>query len=577
MSAHPHTRPPTVRGGNEALRPFAAFVAVLAVVGVLLVVGALVQGPSPGGADVPGGAAGASGSPGVALDPSAYIDPEAPMAPALELVDTESRPFTLASQLGHPVLVFFGYTHCPDVCPTTIGAVGRVLREVGWGTTAVFASIDPERDTPEWLKDWTEFLPDGFKAVTGTPEQVKEAADDWGVKYARVDTEGSADAYSMAHTADVYLIDAAGRLRATFPYGTEAETMVAVLREVARTPGAAASTAPGTPSAPAATVAAGTPAPSAIPLGVEVLTTSVWAGGSPVILGLSSEGARVADEELAPTVQLTTPDGEPIGSPVTAVAVRPKGVDDVSYVATIDVPTAGSWRLEVEADLEAGQAFGSTALEVLDPGSTAKIGGQAPTIRTPTLDDVGGDARRVTTDPAPDLRLSQRSTADALAEGKPFILVLDSNRFKVSPACGRAIILVRYLLDRWTDVDFIHHEPYRYSIVTETPVMDGDLQNPVLTDASEAWGIGAEPWGAKTMPWIFIVDGARGRACQVPGRRGHRRGRRHPLAHRPGGLTRAWAWRPRGRVMVEASCAGWRERRAGQGRGRSTTSCLTVR
>ena len=529
MSAHPDTRPPAVSGGgNDMLRPFAAFVGLLVIVGVLLVGGALVQSPAPGGGDAPGAIVGASASPGTVVDPSAYLAPDAPRAPALELTDPDSRPFSLASQLGHPVLVFFGYTHCPDVCPTTIGAVGKVLREVGWGTSAVFASIDPERDTPASLKDWVEFLPGGFKAVTGTPDQVRAVADAWGVEYARVDVQDGRDAYSMAHTADVFLIDANGRLRATFPYGTAPETMMAVLREVASTttvrgsagpsaaPAAASAsptppTASGAPAAVSADPGVGTiasPGAPVLPLGVEVLSTSVWAGGqSPVILALRSDGTRLADVGLPPTVQLTTPEGVSVGAPVTAVAVQPKGVEDVSYVATVDVPSAGPWRLQVEADLEAGRAFGSAAVTVLDPGSSAALGRQAPTIHTQTLDDVGGDAKRITTDPAPDLRLSRRSTTDALGEGKPFVLVLDSNRFRVSPACGRAIILVRYLLDRWGGVDFIHHEPYVYSVVTEMPVIEGDLTDPTLTDVSQAWGIGDQPWGAKSMPWIFIVDG----------------------------------------------------------------------
>jgi hypothetical protein len=284
--------------------------------------------------------------------------------------------------------------------------------------------------------------------------------------------------------------------------------MTAVLREVARTTPVAA--APGSPTAPAATSTAtpGTQASPAIALAVEVLSTSVWAeGSSPVILALRSEGQRLTDVDTAPTVQVTTAYGQPVGAPVTAVAVQPEGIDEVSYVATIDLPSAGDWRLQVETEVDGSPAFGTATVTGLDPGSTVAIGSQAPTIRTPTLDDVGGDATRVTTDPAPDLRLSRRSTVDALAEGKPFVLVLDSNRFKVSPACGRAIVLVRYLLDRWRDVDFIHHEPYRYSVVTEMPVIEGDLADPILTDVAKAWGLEDEPWGAKSMPWMYIVDG----------------------------------------------------------------------
>ena len=150
---------------------------------------------------------------------------------------------------------------------------------------------------------------------------------------------------------------------------------------------------------------------------------------------------------------------------------------------------------------------GSAPLDVLDPGATAAIGAAAPSARTPTLTDVGGVVRAVTTDPAPDLRLSQTSTVDALAAGRPFVLVADSTRFRVSPACGRAIVMARYLLDRWRDVAFIHLEPYRYTVVADTAVLEGTLAAPTLTDPAAAWGIGGDPWGPRSMPWIFVVDG----------------------------------------------------------------------
>ena len=176
-------------------------------------------------------------------------------------------------------------------------------------------------------------------------------------------------------------------------------------------------------------------------------------------------------------------------------------------MATLPIPTPGAWRLEVVAPLAGGTRVGSAALDALDPGTTAAIGAPAPGIRTPTLADVGGVVRAVTTDPAPDLRLSQTSTADALAAGKPFALIVDSTRFKVSPACGRAIVMARFLLDRWRDVAFIHHEPYRYSVVADTAVLEGTLQDPILTDPAAAWGVGGDPWGPRSMPWVFVVDG----------------------------------------------------------------------
>ena len=116
-------------------------------------------------------------------------------------------------------------------------------------------------------------------------------------------------------------------------------------------------------------------------------------------------------------------------------------------------------------------------------------------------------ASAVTTDPAPDLRLSRTSTVDALAAHQPFVLVADSAKFKVTSACGRALVMARYLVDRWPDDAFIHVEPLRYDVVTDTPVLVGSLASPTLTDAAAAWGLAGSPWGATSMPWIFIVDG----------------------------------------------------------------------
>ena len=103
--------------------------------------------------------------------------------------------------------------------------------------------------------------------------------------------------------------------------------------------------------------------------------------------------------------------------------------------------------------------------------------------------------------------MSQTSTADARAAGKPYVLVVDSSRFKVSPACGRALSMVRFLLDRWTDVPFIHLEPFEYQVITDEPVLSGSLADPPLNRWAAAFGLGDEVWPATEMPWIFVVDG----------------------------------------------------------------------
>jgi hypothetical protein len=170
----------------------------------------------------------------------------------------------------------------------------------------------------------------------------------------------------------------------------------------------------------------------------------------------------------------------------------------------VDIPTPGAWRLDL---LAADGSTGSVTVDALDQGGSARLGSAAPDVDTPTLDDVGGNLLAVSTLPQADARLYATSTADARAAGRPYVLVVDSARFKVSPACGRALSMIRFLLDRWTDVPFIHLEPFEYQIVTGEPVLSGDLTNPPLNRYARAFGLGDATWPATKMPWIFVVDG----------------------------------------------------------------------
>ena len=146
-------------------------------------------------------------------------------APVLaDLVLPDGSGFDLAELQGENTLVFFGYTHCPDVCPQTIGELYGVFEALPQ-TQAVFVSVDPERDTPEFLQEWIAYKPENFYAVTGTPGAIRRAADNYGVKYARVETT-STSGYTMSHTADIYLIDADGRYLSAYPFGTPAAEIV---------------------------------------------------------------------------------------------------------------------------------------------------------------------------------------------------------------------------------------------------------------------------------------------------------------------------------------------------------------
>lgn len=493
---------PTPRAGGGPDRT-----AALASAAILLVVGGLLAGLVLVVAGGRRDEVAVAPTPSPTPAPGTFLLAEPRPAPPLALRDPDGATVDLAALRGSEVLVFFGYTHCPDVCPTTIGAVGSAIAAAEVPVRALFVSVDPERDTPAWLEEFSRFMPDGFTALTGTSAEVRATADAWGVRYARVET-GSADGYAMSHTADVFLVDATGTLRAVFPFGTAPEPMTATLVTVAATT-AAATVAPAspTPTPPLASEAA-TEESTAATLLPEIVSSSVWAGGaSPVIVRLFDAAGPIDDPAVRATAQLLGTDGTPAGPVVAATVVRPPGVVRVTHVATLSIPAPGTWRLRVTGYRDGAKLTGSVDLIALDPGATARLGAPAPSVATPTAAGAG-DIRLVTTDPKPDPRLSARSTAELRATGTPYVLVVDSVRFKVSPACGKAVGLARFLADRWTDVGFVHLEPYRYSLVTEMPVIEGSIADPIVTDVARAWGIGVGAWGPASVPWVFVVDGA---------------------------------------------------------------------
>lgn len=136
-------------------------------------------------------------------------------ARTLELPDVEGKSRSLGDFKGQVVVVFFGYTQCPDVCPTTmveLAEVRRALRADGARLQAVFVTVDPERDTATVLKAYVETFGAGFVGLRGSPEQTKQAAREFKVFYAKV--PGKTDSsYTIDHTAGAYIFDSQGRIR----------------------------------------------------------------------------------------------------------------------------------------------------------------------------------------------------------------------------------------------------------------------------------------------------------------------------------------------------------------------------
>lgn len=155
--------------------------------------------------------------------------PEPEPAADFTLENASGEIFRLSDQRGKLLLLFFGFTSCPDVCPTTLSEARRILEGLGEESEQVrfaFITVDPERDTPERLGQYVaRFHPD-IVGLRGTTDQLQAMFDAYGVYAAKVPLEDSAAEYTMEHTARIFLIDQEGRLRLSYAFGTPVEDIL---------------------------------------------------------------------------------------------------------------------------------------------------------------------------------------------------------------------------------------------------------------------------------------------------------------------------------------------------------------
>jgi protein SCO1 len=133
----------------------------------------------------------------------------------LALPDTSGKLRSLAEFKGKVIVVFFGFSHCPDVCPTTMAELAQIKKELGPQgdrVQGIFITLDPERDSPQALQDYVTAFDASFIALRGTPEQTSAAAKSFKVFFAKVPGK-SADSYTLDHTAGSYVFDTQGRIR----------------------------------------------------------------------------------------------------------------------------------------------------------------------------------------------------------------------------------------------------------------------------------------------------------------------------------------------------------------------------
>ncbi|MCP3672095.1 MAG: SCO family protein [Gammaproteobacteria bacterium] len=151
-------------------------------------------------------------------------------------LQSNKGPVSLRDFRGNVVLLYFGYTRCPDVCPTSLSYVIQAMNGLTDAelerVKSIFISVDPTNDTPDALAEYAEYFHPKMIGVTGSEKEVADVAALYGAKYYEVEQEGSAFGYSVNHSAAIYLITPEGKLRFIFPHLTPSSVMLEAVKHV---------------------------------------------------------------------------------------------------------------------------------------------------------------------------------------------------------------------------------------------------------------------------------------------------------------------------------------------------------
>jgi protein SCO1/2 len=448
-------------------------------------------------------------------------------APALKLTDQDGRPFDLASLRGKPVLVFFGYTHCPDVCPTNLADVRDALKLVDQEVGVVFVTIDPARDDAAAMKQYVDYYDAGYIGLTGTDDEIRTAAGAWGVSYARVDST-SASGYAMAHTADTFLVDAEGRLRHQIWFGAGPQVIAARINGLATepvdspapaiAPTAAATTVP-SPSAPPATPVAAQASPSTPPTVTPTAVPASPTASPATAVRVRFESAVVRAGRNRIVVTVRDPSNRELAKPEVTAHFAFRSIDDptlapvevqglfiwvvrggkAAYVAEMTLPRAGVYDGTITLDGPDGR-IGSADFKMTarEQSPTPQIGSLAPSVRTPIAADVGGNLQLISSDVFPDERFYQHSVDELLAAGRPFVFTIYSPAFCPTTACGPLLTYLKDIADEFPSMAFVHAEPY---VMRD---LGGRIQ-PEYDGATFAWAAWSVAYGIPVEPYVFVV------------------------------------------------------------------------
>ena len=145
----------------------------------------------------------------------------------INLIDHTGRKFVSQTLKNQPSLIFFGFTHCPEVCPTTLSQLSEITNKLKTKiitTNIIFITLDPKRDTQEHLKDYISNFNENVIGITGDIINIKKLADNWGVFYETINS--SKDDYTLNHTATVFMLDKKGNYKGTIAWGENENSIV---------------------------------------------------------------------------------------------------------------------------------------------------------------------------------------------------------------------------------------------------------------------------------------------------------------------------------------------------------------
>jgi protein SCO1/2 len=164
--------------------------------------------------------------------------PEGKVAADFDLVAEDGTPYRLSDHEGRVRLLFFGYTSCPDVCPTTLAEARQILTEMKPAEADqvefLFITVDPERDTAEKLATYTDIFHPGITGLTGDPQALAQVMDEYGVIAEKEQLTSSAIGYIINHTARVFLVDPDGNLRLSYRFGTPPADILSDVQQLLR-------------------------------------------------------------------------------------------------------------------------------------------------------------------------------------------------------------------------------------------------------------------------------------------------------------------------------------------------------